>query len=112
VTELFQGPILFVSAFSALKKSRTLKVERFIKNVTLAKTRNNLHSMDSRKHIDALGVERSSNEKLVSAVPGRCGNRTEQRRCSGTMGGHSDLVAFDVVQALHSSLQQMMQAAN
>jgi hypothetical protein len=105
VTELFQGPILFVSAFSALKKSRTRKVERFIKNTTLAKARNNLYSMDSRKYIDALGMECSSNEMVFSAVPGRCGNRTEQHRCSGTMGGHSDLVAFDIVQALHSSLQ-------
>lgn len=101
VAKVFQGPVVFVSAFSSKKTGWRREVERFIKKTT---SRDNLYSINSRKYIDALGMECSSNEKWFSALPGHCGNQTEQHRCNGPIGGHPDLVAFDLVEALRSSL--------
>jgi hypothetical protein len=101
VTKVFQGPVVFVSAFSAGKMSQTRKVERFINDTT---SRDNLYSINSRKYIDALGIECSSNETAFSPLTGRCGDQTSQHRCNGPLGGHADLVAFDIVEALASSL--------
>lgn len=95
MTKVFEGPVVFVSAFSARKADRVRKVERFIKNTA---SRANRYSISSCKYIDALGMECSSNEMRVSALPSRCGNESEQHRCSGPLGGHSDLLAFDLAE--------------
>ena len=101
VAKVFQGPVVFVSAFSSKKVRWTREVERFIKRTA---SRDNLYCINSRKYIDALGMECSSKEKSFPALPGRCGNHTEQHRCNGPLGGHPDLVAFDLAEALRSSL--------
>ena len=41
---------------------------------------------------------------IIGPVPSHCGNQTEQHRYSGSLGGHPDLVEFDLAEALCSIL--------
>lgn len=74
--------------------------------------RRNVQQINSRTYIERLGLECGSDDKYTLGTchePGDKnlrGNRSpaDMHRCAGAFGGHADLVAWDIVEALHMRL--------
>jgi hypothetical protein len=101
VTKLYQGPILFLGSFYQFEPRMQEKeqAQQVISDL-VQEGRNNLIFIDSRKYVQMLeNNECSSNEKYNG---GTCEQHPNSHRCTGQLGGHCDLVAFDLEEALHS----------
>ena len=55
--------------------------------------------VNSRRHIDAMGKECSSNNHYGVQD---CGKNRNGHRCNGPHGGHPDIVAWDVIEAIYN----------
>ena len=64
--------------------------------------RNDLTFIDSRKYVQMLENNECSSPDMYEI--GTCGQDPNGHRCTGQLGGHCDLVAFDLEEALHSML--------
>ena len=93
VAKVYRGPIVSVSmfAFHGRKQERT---DRFTQQVLLKKNRTNVHVISGRKYIDEIGLECGTD-----AYNGDC-DELAGHRCMGTLGGHPDLIAWEVVESI------------
>ena len=102
VASVYKGPIIAVSMFSnrsmflADAKRMANAVERL-----QTKGRDNVHFISGRKYISDLG-ECGSNKRLGTDD---CHEVGEFHRCNGILGGHPDLMAWDVIEYLYRLLK-------
>lgn len=112
VAKVYSGPLVWVSMFAGHGRNEHQEALEQIGFVTLTHNRTNLRSVNGRNYIEALGGDEcSSNNKVGGdAVVSTCvTDRSDPvyengHRCTGVNGGQSDLVAWDVVEALHDIL--------
>jgi hypothetical protein len=117
---LYQNPILAIPMFAAndVARSRTSRAQF----ATEFPNRTNVHFINSRRYIDRLGLECGSDDKFTvgschepgnhdGMVPNNTTNTSSStrnpanmHRCAGPLGGHADLIAWDIIEKLHEVL--------
>jgi hypothetical protein len=104
LTKVYQGPILFLGSFYQFESRMQEKkqAQQVISDLAL-EGRNNLTFIDSRKYVQKLEHNECSSQEKYSI--GTCNQDPNSHRCTGKLGGHCDLVAFDLEEALHSMLE-------
>jgi hypothetical protein len=106
VANVYHGPVVYVSMF-ALKGNAELTANlEFI--TTVNSTRHNLSTISGRKYINRMKMECGA-IGLIS--PGPCyedsdkkaaGKANGMHRCTGSQGGHPDLIAWEVAEKLNA----------
>ena len=100
---VFQGPIVYVSTFERDNPENTIQAQAVDAWQQQQKQKGGtdprLTFVDARNHVQNLGIECATPEK--NAV-GTCVNATKGARCVGPRGGYPDLVAWDVMEHLHT----------
>lgn len=73
-----------------------------------AENRSNIVFLNGRTHISRLGLECGSDDRTIVGTCHEAGESGrpafDMHRCTGRRGGHADLLAWDVVEALYSLL--------
>jgi hypothetical protein len=103
-------PIIAISMFAANDVARATASRDQFRHAFPNRT--NVQFVDGRQHIDMLGLECGSDDKLTVGSchePGdivRNSNRNpaDMHRCAGPLGGHADLIAWDIIERLHELL--------
>jgi hypothetical protein len=106
VAEVYSGPIVSMSMFSQHDRKRvhqTLTLMRQLKD-----ERDNLWFVDSRAYTSQLG-ECGSDDKLTvgtchepgDVIHGSNRKPADMHRCTGSNGGHPDLIAWDIVETVY-----------
>lgn len=117
VAGAYPGPIVYVGQFAKNFQFKYVKAERFQRD----SNRTNIRTINARKYVNKLESMMSHKEKAktpfyecvtdVQRDVGTCNLDKKSRRfanghrCMGEKGGHPDLVAWDVIEALHEMLQ-------
>lgn len=102
-TRAYPGPLLVVSAFSSNRNREARCMVKELQAVHDATGRSNLAFSYGRRYMDAIGLECSSKNKK-GIPPGDCRNDTGGQRCTGSQGGHVDLISWDVTEFLQAHL--------
>jgi hypothetical protein len=97
-TSSFDGPLLLLSAFSHNGRSEVRDMVQDLITVAAATNRTNLAFSYGRRHIQAMERECAAGRKKDVAD---CREEGSGQRCTGAHGGHSDLVAWDVLEFIH-----------
>jgi hypothetical protein len=100
VAAAYSGPILFVSSYDFGKVNSATQAKETIDGLN-RDGRKNARAILSRKYIDVLGHECATQVKK-GRKKGVCAQKRSAHRCMGNSGGHPDLIAFDVQEALYS----------
>ena len=111
VAEVYSGPIFSVSMFAARGKHEHQASLTTMEVLQREKNRTNIHVIDGRKYIKAIGYECGSD--LYKSI-GECLEMTdetprlanEMHRCAGNMGGHADLIGWEVVESVFTVLSK------
>jgi len=101
VAAVYDGPIVAVSMFSNAKMPRKA-ANGMLKNAKMLhrKGRKNVYYIDGRKYTSEVGEGGSQNQyKIRDSV-----DAGETHRCHGALGGHPDLMAWDVIEQLYRLL--------
>ena len=107
VANVYQGPVVYVSMFARYGISALTQNREFINTVN-NDTRHHLSTIDGRKYIDKLKMECGAN-RLNST--GLCYEDSDKNvspkangmhRCTGSKGGHPDLIAWEVAEKLNA----------
>jgi hypothetical protein len=124
VAKIYHGPLISVSMFSSSDVVRFRKsYERYqeecrasLGSDEINMNERKVHLVDSRKYIDQLEMECGTDDKNaqgtcheppLSSRPlewKRGRDPSDMHRCVGEGGGHADLIAWDVVEALFAML--------
>lgn len=105
VTEMaavFEGPLAFATMFNGngVGDAFLWRKNRPIMNKLKRETnRTNLYLQDSRVHLKAIGLEGTSNNRAKTSEA--VNDQSSGHRCTGTRGGHPDLVAWDLTEFLY-----------
>ena len=110
VSQLYpRKPILAVSMFAEYALGWQRQARKTISALRQKSNRHNVLLLCGRAHIEALGIECGSDGKDTL---NDCSNRGDvtpfgrssehMHRCTGDKGGHADLLAWDVIEALHT----------
>jgi hypothetical protein len=102
LTIVYDGPVVAVSMFALAGQRHVItSTKRAQQNkMSWNRTNHNILFLSGRKHIQAIGLECGS--KLKKGM-GHCGNRDpNDHRCVGPRGGHPDLLAWDIIEAIHT----------
>ena len=100
-TQNYGGPIIFLpmmTAYPNLTEPILSEIEHLQKQ-----GRDNLYYVDARHHIDAMGTECISADRLGVSDCLEV-NHSFTHRCVGGAGGHPDLLAWDIVETLYEAL--------
>ena len=104
-TQVFNGPMLFISMMADARSQQALAIRDTIREYRSA-GRRNLWFISGRRYISKLKLEGATiyGNGDADNLPktGRYGHR-----CTGTLGGHADLLAFDVTEFLYHQLFYM-----
>jgi hypothetical protein len=101
VAKVYQGPIIFLGSFYQYERRMQEKKQALQVLSDLAlEGRHNLTFVDSRKYVQMLENNECSSDQKHSI--GTCKQGPNSHRCTGKLGGHCDLVAFDLEEALYS----------
>ena len=93
IARAFRGPIQFVTLFGKQEPSRTKRASNEVIDLT-RQERHNVDFLDARLYIEGMGTEGASESRLE--VSQSVSNDTQAHRCTGSRGGHVDLVAWEV----------------
>ena len=112
VAKVYRGPIVSVSMFAFHGRIQE-RTDRFTQQVLLKKNRTNVHVVSGRKYIDEIGLEcgtddvwiNENGESDCNEMSKNNNNNNEREannmhRCMGTLGGHPDLIAWEVVESI------------
>lgn len=100
VANEFAGPIQFVTLFGSLEPARTKWAsEQVIELARNQDPRDNVEFLDSRLYIEGLGMEGASEDRTEKSTVSH--NNVQAHRCTGSLGGHADLVTWDVTEFLY-----------
>ena len=104
-SQVFDGPMLFISMMADARSQQALAIRDAIREYRSA-GRRNLWFISGRRYISKLKLEGATiyGNGDADNVPktGRYGHR-----CTGPLGGHADLLAFDVTEFLYHQLFYM-----
>lgn len=107
--KVYPGPLIWTSMFAHYNVPIHQRAVEMMKTLSATHNRSNLRSVDGRNYIEELGgKECSSNvgEKVSTCVTDRSNIVYKNgHRCTGDKGGQPDLIAWDVVDALHDVLK-------
>jgi hypothetical protein len=109
--KVFSRPIVAVSMFAITDEARARK-SRHDFTLEVPQNNNTVHFVDSRHYVNAVGLECGSDDKHIMGtchepgdiIPNSNRNPADMHRCAGPLGGHADLVAWDVIERLYESL--------
>jgi hypothetical protein len=111
LARLYSRHILAVTMFASSDMPRAQKhLEAFQKEFP---GRSNVVPIHFRKYIERLGLECGSDDKYTLGTCHEPGDKNlkstrspaDMHRCAGALGGHADLVAWDVVEELHHAIK-------
>uniref|UniRef100_A0A7S3L848 Alkaline phosphatase n=1 Tax=Amphora coffeiformis TaxID=265554 RepID=A0A7S3L848_9STRA len=104
-SQVFDGPMLFISMMADARSQQALAIRDAIREYRSA-GRRNLWFISGRRYISKLKLEGATiyGNGDADNIPktGRYGHR-----CTGPLGGHADLLAFDVTEFLYHQLFYM-----
>ena len=108
IARVYAGPLIWVSMFAGYNAGAHKESLAQIDFVTLTHNRTNLRSVNGRNYIQELGGDECSSnvgDKVTTCAKRSTSVYKNGHRCTGAKGGQSDLIAWDVVEALHDVLQ-------
>lgn len=101
LAQVYDGPIVFVSNYGTGKETEAKEVVKAVEQLGRSANRTNVRSILARKYIPLLKGNECGTQAKNSV--GICGaDQSTSHRCTGTGGGHPDLIAFDVQEELFS----------
>lgn len=112
VARLFSIPIISTSMFAVSDQQRADREYREFQEIF--PHRINVPFVDSRAYIDFLGLECGSDDKwemggcheVGDFAGGSTRSPANMHRCAGKMGGHADLIAWDIIEHLNENLEE------
>jgi hypothetical protein len=102
VVQLFPNRTAVVALTSFEVNGKISVQKSTLRAIRKHKERSNIVFLDGRKHIDSIGMECGSNYHHTVGI---CGGQENAHRCTGKYGGHPDLIAWDVIETLHTLLE-------
>ena len=92
----------------ALQQSTHDNPARRLQQQPQSKKRTNIMAIDARQHVDAIGeCATVTADKVDSCITdARHDIYKKGTRCFGAKGSHADLIAWDVVEAIHTLIGQ------
>lgn len=110
--KVYPGPIVWLSMFAHYNVPIHQHALELIQTLSVTHRRDNLRSVNGRNYIDELGGEECSSnvgEVVATCVTDKSNHVYKNgHRCAGDKGGQPDLIAWDVVDALHNVLKDDM----
>jgi hypothetical protein len=94
---IYNGPMLYVSMFSAYGQPELRDNMRVVKNTR--RKRGNISVINGRKYINLLKMECGGDRY---EMVGTCTEKKNSHRCTGVKGGHPDLIAWEVAEFLNT----------
>lgn len=117
LARVYNGTIIAVPMFAAYGQDVKEHAERAANLWRKQTNRSNIHIVNARAHIEAIGHECGSDTtsevgKCLHSIEDNNGGRNprDMHRCTGSKGGHSDLVAWDVIEKLHEVLPEVYES--
>jgi hypothetical protein len=103
LASLYGGPIVALPMFSGPGAAWAEAATAEARRIRLKHNRSNVRVLHTRRHILETGTECGSTGGRASV--GTCAASPGAHRCTGPSGGDADLVAWDLVEALHGAIQ-------
>jgi len=115
VAKVYKGPIISVSMFGVQGESEERLSNNTQKSLLKYKHRENVRVVSGRKYINDLGME-CGTDLYSSEGQGDCTENKKKKikddsrqadhmhRCTGLLGGHSDLIAWETVEGIYSMM--------
>jgi hypothetical protein len=103
--DVYPGPVIAVSMFASYAANQAVQYQAIIDKQF---NRTNVRAIDSRKYVDVLGECGSAGGRLQTGPSACWNNKTagNMHRCTGIHGGHPDLIAWDVIEAVYELVSE------
>jgi hypothetical protein len=98
----YNKPIVVMPNFAGFAQTWTTNILKDVEWFRSNQNRSNIAVIHTRRHIRAIGTECGSNAQRASI--GACIANSGAHRCTGRHGGDADLMAWDLVESLYSSI--------
>lgn len=99
VADVYKGPIVVLPMFSKNAKRREASARETARIWKESGVRSQVQVLNGREHIEALGECGATSVLGVDIC--HMENAQSMHRCTGPKGGHPDLTAWDLIEALH-----------
>lgn len=126
IAQVYGGPLVGVSMFSQQYESEFLETTvQAIQTLRQVEHRTNLYSVNARAYVGKLELECGSDDRWTvgtchevrewlnaasrSSMNANTRNRkgrspADMHRCTGALGGHADLISWDIIELLYTAL--------
>jgi hypothetical protein len=99
----YNRSIVVMPMFAGFAQTWTEQAIKEVQWFQSSQNRSNMGVIHTRRHVRAVGTECGSSADRTSI--GACIANSGAHRCTGTSGGDADLMAWDLVESLYSSIQ-------